>query len=514
MTERNFGETTQTWIGIVTNVFDPHECGRVQVRVFGRHDDTVNIPDEVLPFAQVIQPVTSAARGRMGTAPVGLVVGSRVIGIWLDRDHQYPLILGVVGRAGEEKEGQTEDGAPAINTNTGSIPSATQASVHNAYTNLDNSNRVTVEDIDINGVNIDSVPRELGPVITEAVEDHMDIPKYPTTGAGDENESDILVLLRSVDPSNLIPSLPCFPSNALQVNFSIDFASLAAGFLSSLANALVDALLSLADRFGLSNILNAINAAAAGLANFQNALNAVMSGGICGAPKALNSIAMGTNALAYAVGNIQMAVAKSRRNSSDVRRTLNRPTLPAIPSNTPTDAFKPASIADSPPDGYIQEYYTADKDPYPGYIKWTDPNGTGDLVFTLRNGEPNYSSAEEHMRYESQLAAQNGLSNYVRSGSLTSNALNDVLNSVTSRALATGFSMVLGSGLGSFGSIAGLARIIPIVVGNVTGIFTPKLGSTILPNRGIIGAAVNDFTVNQAILARRRDSLQLSVRKV
>ena len=80
MTERNLGESVRMWFGIVTNVMDPQRSGRVQVRVFGRHDDRVNIPDSDLPWATISQSATSAAHGRIGTAPVGLVVGSKVFG--------------------------------------------------------------------------------------------------------------------------------------------------------------------------------------------------------------------------------------------------------------------------------------------------------------------------------------------------------------------------------------------------------------------------------------------------
>ena len=99
MTELNFGESVSCWLGKVVNIKDPHESGRVQVRIYGRHDDISNIPDESLPWALVIQPVTSAAQGRLGSAPVGLTKNSQVFGFWLDSDHQYPLIMGTIGKS-------------------------------------------------------------------------------------------------------------------------------------------------------------------------------------------------------------------------------------------------------------------------------------------------------------------------------------------------------------------------------------------------------------------------------
>ena len=35
---RSLGQPVGWWVGIVTNVMDPHRSGRVQVRVFGRQD--------------------------------------------------------------------------------------------------------------------------------------------------------------------------------------------------------------------------------------------------------------------------------------------------------------------------------------------------------------------------------------------------------------------------------------------------------------------------------------------
>ena len=105
MTERNLGASFSHWIGEVTNVKDPDQSGRVQVRIIGKHDDKTNIKDEHLPWALPLQPVTSAAFGKIGTAPVGLVKGSMVSGYFMDKDQQYAVIMGSFGKAGDPAEG-------------------------------------------------------------------------------------------------------------------------------------------------------------------------------------------------------------------------------------------------------------------------------------------------------------------------------------------------------------------------------------------------------------------------
>jgi hypothetical protein len=83
----------------------------------------------------------------------------------LDSDRQYPLILGSVGRAGAPIPGQTQNGAPAVNTAFGSIPSPTQNNVSNPYSSLFDQ-RVSIDEIDSGLVDIDNVELGTGTVKT------------------------------------------------------------------------------------------------------------------------------------------------------------------------------------------------------------------------------------------------------------------------------------------------------------------------------------------------------------
>lgn len=516
MTERNLGQTVKMWIGTVTNVMDPHQSGRVQVRVFGLHDDFVNIPTADLPWAQVTQPTTSAARGRIGTAPVGLVVGSRVFGLWLDTDQQYPLVMGSLGRAGEIIQGQTQDGAPAVNTAVGSIPGATQNNVSNPYSSLYDS-RITIQTIDSGQENIDGVPLGTGTVMTESVEQGMQFAKLPTTGSADASETNVLEILRSVDPSSFISALPCLPTNALQLQLQIDLGSIAAGLISAVTNAVTSALLQLMDSLGVNQVLNAIEQAANGIANFRDALDALTTGGLCGAPRALSSINAGTQALARSYSSIQSAAQKFGNAPNAIRESLGIAGSNII-SNIPTAAFRPVVISVSVPVGYVQEYYAANIDPYPGYIKWVDPNDpSATPVFTLRDGQPNFRSATEHIEFDIQQTAFNALRNSISGGAIASSALSSVMNQVVGVGQIQGLARTLGSGFNPQ-SIAGMAalalRVAPTIIAAVQGNFQIRISASILPNASQVQSAVAGFTRVQTSLAMRRARLETALRRI
>ncbi len=85
--------------GVVEDRKDPLFLGRVKVRCIGFHtDDKTLIPTEDLPWADIIQSVTSAAISGIGTTPTGLVEGTHVFGFFRDgREAQEPVILGTTG---------------------------------------------------------------------------------------------------------------------------------------------------------------------------------------------------------------------------------------------------------------------------------------------------------------------------------------------------------------------------------------------------------------------------------
>ena len=84
------------FFGVVEDRNDPLKMGRVRVRCFNWHTNNKDrVPTSALPWAQCMQPSTSASISGIGRSATGLVEGSWVIGFFLDgEDAQKPMIMG------------------------------------------------------------------------------------------------------------------------------------------------------------------------------------------------------------------------------------------------------------------------------------------------------------------------------------------------------------------------------------------------------------------------------------
>ena len=89
---------SEWWIGVVEDRVDPEKLGRCRVRIFGYHtDDLTILPKESLPWAIPLTPITSASNSGIGSAPIGPIEGTWVMGIFLDgKDKQQPLMVGTI----------------------------------------------------------------------------------------------------------------------------------------------------------------------------------------------------------------------------------------------------------------------------------------------------------------------------------------------------------------------------------------------------------------------------------
>ena len=86
------------WHGVVEDNNDPLKIGRCRVRIYGFHTENKDmIPTESLPWATVMQPITSAAISGKGQSPTGILKGTWVVGFFRDGPHaQDPIIMGTV----------------------------------------------------------------------------------------------------------------------------------------------------------------------------------------------------------------------------------------------------------------------------------------------------------------------------------------------------------------------------------------------------------------------------------
>ena len=97
---KNFmGKDGFTWfVGVVEDSADPKKVGRVKVRCLGYHTkDKVKLPTDDLPWAHVMNPVTSATVSGVGQTPLGVVEGTWVVGFFTDGETaQQPMIIGTL----------------------------------------------------------------------------------------------------------------------------------------------------------------------------------------------------------------------------------------------------------------------------------------------------------------------------------------------------------------------------------------------------------------------------------
>lgn len=93
-----FGMNLIWFFGVVEDRNDPLKLGRVRVRCYTYHtEDKKKLPTEALPWAQCVQPITSAAISGVGRSPTGLVEGTWVVGFFLDGEKsQQPMVIGSI----------------------------------------------------------------------------------------------------------------------------------------------------------------------------------------------------------------------------------------------------------------------------------------------------------------------------------------------------------------------------------------------------------------------------------
>ena len=87
---------------------DPLKLGRCRVRILGLHTpDKQELPTEDLPWAIIMQPVTSAATSGVGVSPTGLVEGAFVVVVFQDEHKQQPIIIGSIAGIPQAHQDQT-----------------------------------------------------------------------------------------------------------------------------------------------------------------------------------------------------------------------------------------------------------------------------------------------------------------------------------------------------------------------------------------------------------------------
>ena len=97
------------FVGVVEDRADPKHLGRLKVRCLGYHTENLDkLPTKDLPWAHVMNPITSATVSGLGQTPLGAVEGTWVVGFFQDgADAQMPIIIGTL--PGKPSELPTKD---------------------------------------------------------------------------------------------------------------------------------------------------------------------------------------------------------------------------------------------------------------------------------------------------------------------------------------------------------------------------------------------------------------------
>jgi hypothetical protein len=131
MLDRTSDYSGTRWRGRVVNVMDPKQQGRLQVRLFGLHDNQSLIPDSELPWA-IPRSQWGASLLGVGSSPVGAVVGTIVDGYFADSERTILITTGTLQSAGTTKTGQIVDGSYTIDSTTNDMANAARGQDLNA----------------------------------------------------------------------------------------------------------------------------------------------------------------------------------------------------------------------------------------------------------------------------------------------------------------------------------------------------------------------------------------------
>lgn len=90
-----YGDNTRWFVGVVVDIFDPLQLGRVKVRIYGIHTgNQSDISHFDLPWAQVVAPITEGGSSGIGTN-TGIKPMALVFGIFMDgKNSQMPMVIG------------------------------------------------------------------------------------------------------------------------------------------------------------------------------------------------------------------------------------------------------------------------------------------------------------------------------------------------------------------------------------------------------------------------------------
>jgi len=131
----------------------------------------------------------------------------------------------------------------------------------------------------------------------------------------------------------------------------------------------------------------------------------------------------------------------------------------------------------------------------------------GEPIYTLRNGQPNFISAQQHTQYDTQQALVTSLGSEFIQGSVSAPGLMSAIRGSIDFAKISGATKVMGSGYSLSSIINMAASLIPLLVQGVSTVLNPKLNVSIVVDKGAFDTLGKEFMQKQAMLSRRSQLL-------
>jgi len=521
------------WFATVTNVTDdPNKSGRVQVRIHGLHDDTANIPDADLPWAIVLGGTNNPSIGGMGSlAGIGLSRGTVVMINWaVDGGRQIPVVMGTLPRVGTVVSGSTTAGAPTIDRTSSSAPAAIVGIDRNTRSQSGQTPPPPINQVESGAASVANNTTNSGVTVTEEVKTKQKNTTLPTTASANKNDrSDVLDIARAVDPLGRLSSLPCLNSGLFSIRSLLGLlGGLARGLLSTVTQAIRNAILRIASRLGIYKVLGMLNKAVAAVNSIRNLMRA-LNLQVCGvnlinqklfdsadfvAASVINGL---NNSVGAIVGGIDKVIntatgavtgAVSDATNSALNALVNSVPSPPAANQITENSPRPPSeqIGTTAPTGFVQQYFSNTNDPFPGYIEWRDPTGQNPSVYTLRGSEPNYTSAQQHTEFAAQEHFGAGVAQSMLNGTFNLKNLMDGISSTT--GFAQVFSLTKALGIKPGFAISGLALMLPSLSRQMT---TAKNKTEDSVTRAETNEALEKHAEAQNALARQRLAAQAAL---
>lgn len=289
----------------------------------------------------------------------------------------------------------------------------------------------------------------------------------PTTAAGDPSITNLPALIQQIDPQGAAQVLKGMMS-AMALVTSTMASNSPTSQNNNITDGLTGALAILADNFSYGQVVEAFNIA-------------LRYGGF----SQINPLYQGivTNAL---LSLIEDAIKYGENN-------IPIPVVPPIVYGT--DVPSPLTII--VPDLYVQQFYTSDEDPYPGYIQWLGPNG--DYVYTLRlPSQPPFSTLQDQVVYISQQEIVATLTPFIPNYTLTASIINLAMAEQATNVQNNHTEGTIGSG-----SSSNLLSLLPQILG-ILGTSINLVQSAHLPfsviNQSSVTQSLEKFSKNIAML--------------